>query len=203
MVQLKVGEKRNYIVPLRREWLKVPRWRRSKRAVDALHSYLEKHTKVENVKISNWLNQAIWKDGGKNPPGKIEVQVKIENRKVQDKKTKKEIDVPFAIAELAILPKRAERLTKRSEEKLKKLKLTAKPKEDAAAQITGKDPKALAESLKAKLAEKTQKKEPAKEKKKSAKELAAELHAAEDAQKKEASKHSKVTKSQEMSMKQK
>ena len=52
MVQIKVGDKRTYIIPLRREWLKVPRWRRSKRAVDALHSYLEKHTKVENVKIT-------------------------------------------------------------------------------------------------------------------------------------------------------
>ena len=203
MVQIKVGDKRTYIIPLRREWLKVPRWRRSKRAVDALHSYLEKHTKVENVKISNWLNQAIWKDGGKNPPAKIEVVVKIENRKVQDKKTKKDVDVPFAIAELATLPKRVERITKRREDKLKKMKLSSKPKEESAPQISGKDPKALAEALKAKLAEKKDGKKAPAEKKKSAKDLAAELHAAEDAQKKEASKQSKVTKSQEMSMKKK
>jgi large subunit ribosomal protein L31e len=198
MVRIKVGDKRTYTVPLRKEWLKVPRWRRSKRAVDALHSYLEKHTKTENVKISNWLNQAIWKDGGKNPPAKVEIEVKIENRKVQDKKTKKEIDVPFAVAELATLPKRAERLTKKKEERNKKLKLDAKPKTESVPQITGKDPKELAKSLKEKLTAK--KKESPAEKKKSAKDLAAELHAAEEKLKEDAKKQAKPTKGQEANM---
>jgi ribosomal protein L31E len=195
MVQMKVGEKRKYVIPLRKEWLKVPGWRRSKRAVDALQAYLIRHTKVDNVKISNWLNQEVWKHGGKNPPGKVEVEVTIENRKVQDKKTKKDIDVPFAIAELATLPKRAERLTKKKEEKLKKMKISAKPTESVP-QITGKDPKELAKELKAKLS-KIKKEEP-KEKKKSAKELSTELH--ETDEKKEAKKQAKVTKGQEINM---
>jgi large subunit ribosomal protein L31e len=194
MVRIKVGEKRKYVVPLRKEWLKVPRWRRSKRAVDALQDFISKHTKVHNVRISNWLNEEVWKHGGKNPPSKVEVEVKIENRKVKDKKTKKENDVPFAIVELATLSKRAERLDKKKEDKLKKFKKTAKP--ESLAKIEGKDAKQLAGELKKKLAEKIKKKEPATEKKKSVKELAGELKKDE---KKKATP--KVTKQQEMQMK--
>jgi large subunit ribosomal protein L31e len=149
MVRVKIGEKRKYIIPLRKEWLKVPRWRRSKRAIDALQNYVQKHTKVNNVRISTWLNEAVWKHGGKNPPAKVEVEVTIENRKVQDKKTKKDVDTPFAIAELATIPKRVTRHIKKTEEKTKKFK-----KEASTVQTSGKDPKALAESLKKKLAEK-------------------------------------------------
>jgi len=191
MVRIKVGDKRKYVIPLRKEWLKAPRWRRSKRAVDAVHKYIFRHTKVENIKISNWLNQELWKHGGKNPPAKVEVEVKVENRKVTDKKTKKDIDVPFAVAELATLPKRAERLDKKREKKSEKFKKTAKPE----AKVTGKEPTELAKELKKKIADKVKKKkEEPKEKKKSAKELAAELHKAE--QKEQA----KVTKAQELGM---
>ena len=199
MTRIKVGEKRTYTDPLRREWLKVPRWRRSKRAVDALHSYVEKHTKVDNVKISNWLNQSIWKNGGKNPPAKIDIEVTIENRKVQDKKTKKDVDIPFAVAELATLSKRETRLDEKRAKKVEKFVKTAKP--ESAAKVEGKDAKELAKSLTEKLKEKTQKKkaEP-KEHKKSAKEISAELHETEDVQKKESKKQAKVTKAQEMSM---
>ena len=149
MVRLKIGEKRRYTIPLRKEWLKVPRWRRSKRAIDALQNYVQKHTKTENVRISTWLNEAVWKHGGKNPPAKVEVEVTIENRKIQDKKTKKDIDTPFAVAELATIPKKVIRLIKKKEEQTKKFK-----KDAPIVQTSGKDPKALAESLKKKLAEK-------------------------------------------------
>jgi large subunit ribosomal protein L31e len=175
MVKVKVGEKRTYIIPLRKEWLKVPRWRRSKRAIDALQNYVQKHTKTDNVRVSTWLNEAVWKHGGRNPPAKVEVEVTIENRKIQDKKTKKDIDTIFAVAELATIPKRVTRLIKKKDEKTKKFK-----KEATTVQTSGKDPKALAESLKKKLTEKkTAKKEDKKEEKK---------------------KQSQVTPKQEMSM---
>jgi large subunit ribosomal protein L31e len=192
MVRIKVGEKRKYIVPLRKEWLKVPRWRRSKRAVDALQNYITKHTKVHNVRISNWLNQEIWKHGGKNPLSKVEVEVKIENRKVQDKKTKKDNNVPFAIVELATLSERAKRLTKRREDKLKKL--NAAQKTESTAKIEGKDTSKLAEELKKKISEKVKKAPKEESKKKSIKELSEELQE----EKKKATP--RITKQQERTM---
>ena len=64
-----------YNVPLRREWLKVPRYRRTKKAVRALREFISKHTKVEDVRIGKYLNLRLWEHGRKNPPHKITVKV--------------------------------------------------------------------------------------------------------------------------------
>jgi len=70
---------REYIVPLRKDWLKVPEYRRAKRALRALKNFIAKHMKVEdrnikNVKIDKYLNEEIWFRGIRNPPAKIKVK---------------------------------------------------------------------------------------------------------------------------------
>ena len=42
---------RTYNVPLRKEFLKVPKYKRAKKAVKALKQFLAKHMKSDNVKI--------------------------------------------------------------------------------------------------------------------------------------------------------
>ncbi|PIN76512.1 50S ribosomal protein L31e [Candidatus Woesearchaeota archaeon CG10_big_fil_rev_8_21_14_0_10_36_11] len=66
---------RVYTVPLRKEYQKVPRWRRTKKAVKALQEFLAKHMKSDNVKISSELNDELWKHGIKNPPHHVKVTV--------------------------------------------------------------------------------------------------------------------------------
>jgi large subunit ribosomal protein L31e len=66
---------RTYNVPLRKEHRKVPRWRKTKKAVDALREFLVKHMKSEDVKLSTELNEHIWKHGIKNPPHHVKVSV--------------------------------------------------------------------------------------------------------------------------------
>ena len=65
--------KREYVIPLRRKTLKAPKWRRSKKAVSVLKEFVQKHMKTDNVIICNELNEAIWGQGIKKPPGKVEV----------------------------------------------------------------------------------------------------------------------------------
>lgn len=65
--------KREYVVPLRRKTRLAPRWRRSKKAVTVLKEFIQKHMKTENVVVCKELNEFIWADGGKNPPGKVSV----------------------------------------------------------------------------------------------------------------------------------
>ncbi len=65
---------RTYNVPLRKEYMKAPRWNRTKKAVTALRQFLAKHMKSENVLISKDLNEAMWKHGIKNPPHHIKVK---------------------------------------------------------------------------------------------------------------------------------
>ena len=66
---------RTYNVPLRKEYRKVPRWRKTKKAVDALREFLEKHMKSQDVKLSTELNEHVWKHGIKNPPHHVKVSV--------------------------------------------------------------------------------------------------------------------------------
>lgn len=65
--------KREYVVPLRRKTRYAPRWRRSKKAVSVLNEFISKHMKTDNVILCKELNEYIWKNGAKNPPGKVSV----------------------------------------------------------------------------------------------------------------------------------
>ena len=68
---------RTYIIPLRRGWLKVPIYKRAKKAVNMTRAFLQKHMKVENVKLGRHLNMALWARGRRSPPHKIEVSVEL------------------------------------------------------------------------------------------------------------------------------
>ena len=115
--------KREYVVPLRRGWQGTPRWRRSKKAVYTLQYFIHKHTGAEEVKISNHVNELIWKDGGKNPPGKIKIIVDVKDQVAN-----------VELAELSTKTLRAMEKDKKKEEKIKKLKEkkseAAAPKEE-------------------------------------------------------------------------
>ncbi|UCD04468.1 MAG: 50S ribosomal protein L31e [Candidatus Woesearchaeota archaeon] len=104
-----MAEERIYNVPLRNNWKKVPKWRRSKRASTHLREFLLKHTNAKEIKIGQFLNEAIWKHGGENPPGKIKVKVTEDEDGVWK-------------AELAELSERAKRIIKQKEELEKKRK---------------------------------------------------------------------------------
>ena len=76
---------RVYTIPLR-EAKRVPRWRRSKRAMSEIKSYLSKHMKtpVDDVKIDPGLNEVIWARGNQKPPLKVRVRaVKFEDGGVE------------------------------------------------------------------------------------------------------------------------
>ena len=65
--------KREYVVPLRRKTKFAPKWRRSKKAVSVLNEFIKKHMKTDSVVICKELNEKIWGNGIKNPPGKVSV----------------------------------------------------------------------------------------------------------------------------------
>ena len=108
-----MAEEKLFTIPLRREWVRVPRWRHTKRAVDAVRAFVLRYAKVKEVKIGRWLNLELWAKGAKNPPGKVIVKI-----------TK---DKDIGKVELAKLPPRA----LREAEKLKS-KDAKKKKHEAA-----------------------------------------------------------------------
>ena len=72
-----MADERIMIVPLRREFLKAPQYRRTKKAVNALRQFIAKHTKVslDNVKLGKFLNNKMWENGIQNPPHKVKITV--------------------------------------------------------------------------------------------------------------------------------
>ena len=73
---------RTYNVPLRKEWLKAPKYKRAKKAVTALREFLQQHMKSDDICLGRCLNEEIWKRGMQNPPHHIKVDVLKENNKV-------------------------------------------------------------------------------------------------------------------------
>ncbi len=73
---------RMYNVPLRKEFLKVPKYKRAKKAVTALREFLVRHMKSENIIIGKDVNEYIWDNGIENPPHHVKIVAKKEDDKV-------------------------------------------------------------------------------------------------------------------------
>ncbi|MBN1544290.1 60S ribosomal protein L31 [Candidatus Woesearchaeota archaeon] len=64
---------RTYTIPLRKEYMKAPMYRRAKKAVNAVRTFMKKHMKCETILIGPKLNLKIWEHGIKNPPHRVKV----------------------------------------------------------------------------------------------------------------------------------
>src|SRR3989338_2378917 len=115
---------REYVIPLRRNWNKVPRYKRANKAIRTIKEFLVRHMKIRDgdlnkVKIDRYLNEFVWFRGIRKPPAKIKVKA------VKDGEIVK--------VELSELPKKLAlkkaKLEKREEKAGIKKKLTEKPEE--------------------------------------------------------------------------
>ena len=104
---------RVYNVPLRREYMKVPKWRRTEKAVKALRQFVAKHMKSDNVILSKYVNKELWKNGIKNPPHHVKISAKKD-------------DVGKVMVELAELPAKAKRELEKQEKSKKEKEKTKK-----------------------------------------------------------------------------
>lgn len=80
-IEPKIILEREYIIPLRREWLKVPEYKRANKAIKAIKEFLVKHMKVydrdlRKIKIEQVLNNEIRFRGMRKPQSKIKVLAK-------------------------------------------------------------------------------------------------------------------------------
>jgi len=157
---------RTYTIPLRKEWLKSPKYRRAKKAVTAVKDFLIKHMKSEDIKLGKYLNENIWKHGMKNPPCRIKVNVlkddqnvvraEIFGKEIATEK-KKEAD------KKSIAAKVKETITGKKDDKKLPVKKDAKLKEEKAQVEEKTEPKAeeaKKEPENAKLKEEKPKEEP-------------------------------------------
>lgn len=100
----KIIIEREYIVPLRREFLNVPRYKRANKAVKALKEFLARHMKIydrdlRKIKVDILLNNEIRFRGMKKPPAKIKVNaIKYDDGTVEVKLVNIPKHIEFQIA---------------------------------------------------------------------------------------------------------
>jgi large subunit ribosomal protein L31e len=78
--ETKNEDEREYIIPLRKGWKKVPRYKRANKAIKTIKEFLARHMKLyerdlNKIKIDQYLNEAVWFRGIKKPSSKIKVKV--------------------------------------------------------------------------------------------------------------------------------
>ena len=69
------GNEAEYIIPLRKEVMKVAKYDRTKKAVIAVRGFLKKHTKSENVLLGKELNKKLQEGGRKRVSPRVHVKV--------------------------------------------------------------------------------------------------------------------------------
>lgn len=169
---------REYIVPLRKEWLKVPEYKRANKAVKALKQFIAKHMKIydrdlRKIKVEQDLNNEIRFRGIKKPPAKIKVKaIKLDNDTVR--------------VELVNLPAHVKFARLREEKKKTELDKKAKVKEEQR--------KVVEEQAKAAEKEEKGKSEEKKEKEASGKEETLKIAKEQAKETKHVSQHQKVGK---------
>ena len=168
---------REYIIPLRKKWAKVPRYKRANKAIKAIKEFLARHMKIRDrdlrkIKIDKYLNETVWFRGIRNPPSKIKV------------KAIKEHGTGEVRAELSEMP-----------EKIKFKKARLEKRDQKAAQTPAKKP---AEKPEEKLEQRPEQEQIQEEKKEEEKEKKAAVIEAGKEMEKAAAKQMKKMKSQKI-----
>lgn len=112
---------RVYVIPLRRETLKAPAYRKAKKAVTAVREFILRHMKSDNISIGKYLNLKIWEHGIKNPPHHVKVNA------IKDDKGKVTVELVDAPKEIPMVEEK--NTAKKDEKTVKDAEFTEKPEE--------------------------------------------------------------------------
>jgi len=175
MAEKTVPAQREYVIPLRRQTKKTPRYQRTARAIRTIKQFIARHMRVperdtKKVKLDVYFNNDLWFRGRRKPPAKIKVKAtriddnvivdfveipdhvkferaKIEKRhlKVDKKKVKKE--EPKKVEEKTAEEKKEEKEKAQAsaEQNLKQLEADAKTQKHT---VKGKAPQVQRKALK-------------------------------------------------------
>ena len=74
---------REFIVPLRKAWLRTPNYKRTSKAIKAIKQFVARHMKVperdvSKVKLDVYFNNDLWFRGRKHPPSKVKIKARKE-----------------------------------------------------------------------------------------------------------------------------
>jgi large subunit ribosomal protein L31e len=163
-----IANEREYIIPLRREILKVPKHKRTPKAVKAIKQFLAKHMRipdrdVSKIKLDYYLNEELWHRGIKNPPTKIKVHVKRDGEFIRVSLVDLHEKINFRIANIEKKKKATEKTKKKEEKKPEKKdeeKKTEQEKKESSSEVKAAQAKSQAKEQKHVQSGKEQKTQP-------------------------------------------
>jgi large subunit ribosomal protein L31e len=135
------SDDRIYTIPLRAGWSTVPSHKRANRAVNEIKSFVSKHAKTDETRVSHKLNTYIWKRGNSKPPASVKVKVSVKaglaTARLPDElviEKKKEGKKPVPKNKIEELKQKAEEMKAGKQEAKKDIKSVkeGKPVEEAA-----------------------------------------------------------------------
>jgi len=142
---------REYVIPLRKEWIRVPQYERTGRAVKTIKKFIAKHMKVEdrdtdNVKLDVYFNNELWFRGRASPPSKIKVKARKEGNIVHVTFAETPKHVQHLKKKHEKVHKKADKpvekpVEEKKEEKTEEQKTAEKEKEKSVAEAAAKETK--------------------------------------------------------------
>lgn len=126
----KINEEKEFIIPLRKKYSKVQKYRRASKSVKIIKDFLLKHMKIydqdpNKIKLDPFLNEYLWQRGIKKPPFKIKVKAKKDDGVVEVKLAEMPEKLKFKKARL-------DKREKTSQEMAEKKKTTSEKLKEAA-----------------------------------------------------------------------
>jgi large subunit ribosomal protein L31e len=127
---------REYIIPLRHKWKKVPRYKRANKAIKAIKEFLVRHMEIRDrdlnkVKLDKYLNEFIWTRGIRKPPIKIKVKaIKEEGNLVRVELSEMPEKMKFKQARIEKMEKKAAEIGKKKKKEEKLEEKTVEKKEE-------------------------------------------------------------------------
>jgi len=134
---------REYVIPLRLKWKRVPRYKKTNRAVKAIKEFLVQHMKIrdrnlDKIKVDKLLNEFMWSRGIKNPPAKVKVKAIKEGDEVRVELFELPQDLKFKKARFDARNKKAVEIAEKKKSTMERLKEAREGKEQDAKTEEGK-----------------------------------------------------------------
>jgi len=127
---------REYVIPLRKQVKKVPRYKKANKAIRTIKEFLARHMKVydrdlKKIKLNKYLNEFVWFRGIRNPPHKIKVKAIKEGEIVNVELAEMPEKLKFKKSKEEKRDKKAQEIVEKKKSMMQKAKESMqKPKEE-------------------------------------------------------------------------
>ena len=125
---------REYVIPLKSKYNRVPRYKKTNRAVKAIKEFLVQHMKIrdrnlDKIKVDKLLNEFMWSRGIRNPPAKVKVKAIKEGDEVRVELFELPQDLKFKKARFDARNKKALAIAEKKKSTMERLKEAREGKE--------------------------------------------------------------------------